>query len=109
MRRLALLLLLLLLPAGVVLLDRALPPDLTRLHAVSTEVLDRGGRPLTVLPAGDARWRLPATVADVPPHLIALLIAASMTSMRSRFSAPLMRAGRIIVLMATLLPRHTPL
>ena len=32
MRRLALLLLLLLLPAGVVLLDRALPPDLTRLH-----------------------------------------------------------------------------
>jgi hypothetical protein len=37
-----------------------------------------------------------------------LLMAASMMAMRSRFSAPLILAGRIIVLMATLLPRHMP-
>jgi len=106
MRRLALLLLLLLLPAGVVLLDRALPPDLTRLHAVSTEVLDRGGRTLTVLPAGDTRWRLPATVADVPPHLIDLLIAAEDRRFRqhpgvdplalARAAGQWLRAGRVV-------------
>jgi hypothetical protein len=37
-----------------------------------------------------------------------LLMAASMIAMRSRFSAPDMRAGRIIVLTATVLPRHKP-
>lgn len=37
-----------------------------------------------------------------------LLMAASMIAMRSRFSAPDMRAGRIIVFTATVLPRHRP-
>jgi hypothetical protein len=37
-----------------------------------------------------------------------LLIAASIIAMRSRFSAPDMRAGNIIVLTATVLPRHKP-
>jgi len=105
MRRIALLLPILLLGA-ILVLDRALPPDLTRLHAVSTEVLDRGGRPLTVLPAGDARWRLPATVADVPPHLIALLIAAEDRRFRqhpgvdplalARAAGQWLRAGRVV-------------
>ena len=36
-------------------------------------------------------------------------IAASMTAIFSRFSAPLMLAGRIIVLIATTVPRHRPL
>jgi hypothetical protein len=35
-------------------------------------------------------------------------MAASMMAMRSRFSAPLILAGRIIVLIATVLPRHVP-
>ena len=57
-------------------LDRALPPDLSRLHATGTEVLDREGRTLSVLPAPGGVWRLATTTAEVPPHLLALLIAA---------------------------------
>ncbi|WP_240048407.1 penicillin-binding protein 1C [Crenalkalicoccus roseus] len=59
-----------------VALDRAFPPDLSRLHAVGTEVLDREGRTLSVLPAPGGVWRLPTAAADVPPHLLALLVAA---------------------------------
>ena len=99
-------LLLLVLPGGVWLLDRAAPPDLARLHAVSTEVLDRGGRPLAVLPAGDGRWRLPASIAEVPPHLIDLLIAAEDRRFRqhpgvdplalARAAGQWLRAGRVV-------------
>ncbi|WP_158291893.1 transglycosylase domain-containing protein [Paracraurococcus ruber] len=57
-------------------LDRLAPPDLSRLHAVGTEVLDREGRTLSVLPVPGGTWRLATTSAEVPPHLIAMLIAA---------------------------------
>ena len=43
---------------GLVALDRAMPPDLSRLRAVGTEVLDREGRTLAVLPAPGGIWRL---------------------------------------------------
>jgi penicillin-binding protein 1C len=62
--------------ALVLALDRALPPDLSRLRAAGTEVLDREGRTLAVLPAPSGTWRLATTTADVPPALVDLLIAA---------------------------------
>ncbi|MBX9593688.1 MAG: transglycosylase domain-containing protein, partial [Roseomonas sp.] len=61
--------------AAVVAADRALPPDLSRLTA-GIEVLDGQGRTLSVLPAPGGVWRLPTAVADVPPHLTAMLLAA---------------------------------
>ena len=48
---------------AVILLDRAFPPDLSRLRAVGVEVLDRDGRTLSVLPAVGGTWRL-ATAVD---------------------------------------------
>lgn len=61
---------------GAVALDRAFPPDLTRLHATGAEVLDREGRTLSVLPAPGGVWRLRTTAEDVPPALLDMLIAA---------------------------------
>ncbi len=57
-------------------LDRALPPDLARAQATGAEVLDRQGRILSVLPAPGGVWRLATTTRDMPPHLIAMLLAA---------------------------------
>ncbi len=57
-------------------LDRALPPDLSRAQATGAEMLDRQGRILSVLPAPGGVWRLATTPRDVPPHLIAMLLAA---------------------------------
>jgi hypothetical protein len=57
---------------------------------------------------------LPAPPTPAPPTCTMLgccstdEIAASMRAIRSRFSAPLMRAGRIMALTATWLPRHRP-
>ena len=61
-----------LLAACGIALDRAFPPDLTRLAAVGTEVLDRHDRPLALLPAGGV-WRFRAE--SEPPLLTSLLIA----------------------------------
>ncbi|MCO6418127.1 penicillin-binding protein 1C [Siccirubricoccus sp. KC 17139] len=58
------------------ILDRLYPPNLARLAVHGTEVLDREGRSLAVLPAPGGIWRLPTSAADVPPHLLDLLIAA---------------------------------
>jgi penicillin-binding protein 1C len=57
-------------------LDRLFPPDLSRLRATGTEILDREGRPLAVLPAPGGVWRLRTAAEDVPPALLAMLIAA---------------------------------
>jgi penicillin-binding protein 1C len=62
--------------AGLLALDHALPPDLSRLQAVGQEIVDRQGRVLSVLPAPGGTWRLRATVEDVPPALLAMLVAA---------------------------------
>jgi penicillin-binding protein 1C len=56
-------------------LDRALPPDLSRLTS-GVEVQDREGRSLSTLPAPGGIWRLPTATAEVPPHLVAMLLAA---------------------------------
>lgn len=64
-----------LLVGGVVALDRAFPPDLSRAEAVSAEVTDRDGATLSVFPAAGGVWRLRTTVDDVPPAFIAMLLA----------------------------------
>src|SRR5579863_2538180 len=52
-------------------LDRAFPPNLTRLTIVGTEVLDRQDRPLALLPAPGGVWRFRAD--SEPPLLTSLL------------------------------------
>ena len=60
---------------GLAAADRAFPPDLKRLEAVSPELLDREGRLLAVTPAAGGVWRLATGPDDVPPLLLDLLIA----------------------------------
>lgn len=89
----------------VVALDRAFPPNLVRL-AAGVEVLDREGRTLSVLPAAGGVWRLATTVEDVPPHLIAMLVAAEDRrflwhrgvdpAALARASLQWIRAGRVV-------------
>ena len=87
-------------------LDRAFPPDLTRLNAAGVEVLDREGRTLSVLPAPGGYWRLRTMPADVAPQLVDLLIASEDRRFRShpgvdplallRAAAQWIRAGRVV-------------
>ncbi|WP_198378950.1 transglycosylase domain-containing protein, partial [Neoroseomonas rubea] len=87
-------------------LDRIFPPDLSRLAATGAEVTDREGRTLSVLPAPGGTWRLRTTVADVPPHLVDLLVAAEDRRFRAhpgvdpislaRAAAQWVRAGRVV-------------
>lgn len=73
MRRVAIALLLLI--AGVIALDRVLPPDLSRLATVGTEIRDQRGRTLALLPAPGGVWRFRTTVDQVAPVFRDLLIA----------------------------------
>jgi penicillin-binding protein 1C len=59
----------------VFVLDRAFPPNLARLRPIGTEVLDRQGRTLALLPAPGGVWRFRTTVDDVAPVLIDTLVA----------------------------------
>jgi len=105
-RRAAVPVLLLAALAGAAVLDRAFPPDLRRLEAVGEEVVDRQGRPLAVLPAPGGTWRLPARVAEVPPALVAMLVAAEDRRFRwhpgvdplslARAAAQWVRNGRVV-------------
>jgi len=63
-----------LLAAAGALLDWAFPPNLGRLASVGTEVLDRQGRPLALLPASGGVWRFRADAASVSPVMTKLLI-----------------------------------
>lgn len=54
----------------------ALPPlDLARVAERSTVVLDRNGTVLRAFTMPDGRWRLPATVDDVDPRFLDILMA----------------------------------
>jgi penicillin-binding protein 1C len=64
-----------LLAAAGAWLDWMLPPDLSRLAAVGTEVDDRTGRLLALLPAPGGVWRFRASADEVSPALLDLLIA----------------------------------
>jgi len=85
-------------------LDRIFPPDLARLAAVGTEVQDRAGRPLSLLPAPGGVWRFPA---GAPPEPLAdLLIAVEDRRFRwhpgvdpialVRATGQLLRSGRVV-------------
>ena len=60
---------------GIITLDRYCPPNLGRLAAAGSEVLDRNGRTLAMLPAPGGVWRFRTTVDDVSPAFLSLLIA----------------------------------
>ena len=63
-----------LLPASAWTLDRLFPPDLSRLDAVGTEVLDRNGRLVALLPAPGGVWRFRTSTADVSRPFLDLLV-----------------------------------
>jgi penicillin-binding protein 1C len=81
----------------VLALDRIFPPDLSRLHAAGVEVLDRDGRTLSVLPAPGGVWRLRTAVADVPPVLVDLLVAAEDRRFRDHVGVDPLALGRAVV------------
>ena len=64
-----------LLAASVFVADRVFPPDLSRMAVVGTEMRDRQGRTLALLPAPGGVWRFRAGVDNVSPILRDLLIA----------------------------------
>lgn len=63
-----------LLAATGALLDWLFPPNLSRMTTVGTEVLDRDGRPLALLPAPGGVWRFRADPRQVSPLLLDLLV-----------------------------------
>jgi len=95
-----------LIPAGLLALDRALPPDLSRLAATGRVVTDREGRVLSALPAPGGVWRLPVGAEEVPSVLVDLLIAAEDRRFRlhpgvdplalARAAGQWARAGRVV-------------
>jgi penicillin-binding protein 1C len=54
--------------------DRLYPPNLSRLDAVGTEVLDRNGRLVALLPASGGVWRFRTGTADVSRPFLDLLV-----------------------------------
>lgn len=72
---------------------------------VQRNALRSGGH--TIQPGATGRLRRRRTCTMLG-WFMALDMAASMMAMRSCFSAPLILAGRIMVLMATVVPRHSP-
>ena len=63
------------LAAGALALDRIFPPDLSRYHDRSTEIVDSNGRLLRAFTTADGKWRLRTAVDDVDPVYLALLKA----------------------------------
>ena len=63
------------LAAAALGLDRLCPPDLSRYHARSTEVVDANGRLLRAFTTSDGKWRMKTGVDDVDPLYLALLKA----------------------------------
>ena len=59
----------------IVGLDRALPPEMGRLGAMGTEVVDRAGRTVALLPAPGGVWRFRVTADEVAPVLLETLVA----------------------------------
>ena len=55
--------------------DRAFPPPIASPFPVSTEVLDRDGSLLRAFATPDGRWRLQASLDDVDPQFVRMLIA----------------------------------
>src|ERR1700722_17305601 len=67
-------LVLLIIATSAAILDRVFPPNLTRLATTGTEILDRQGKTVALLPAPGGVWRFRASVDDVAPVLVDTLI-----------------------------------
>jgi len=61
--------------ATALALDRMFPPDLARYQARSTEIVDANGRLLRAFTTTDGKWRLKTSVDEVDPTYLALLKA----------------------------------
>ncbi len=61
--------------ATALTLDRLFPPDLSRYHDRSTEVVDANGRLLRAFTTADGKWRLKTSLDDVDPLYLGLLKA----------------------------------
>jgi len=96
-----------LLPGGTALtLDRLFPLNLSRLAANGTEVLDRQGKTVALLPAPGGIWRFKTSADDVAPILLRTLITTEDRHFWRhpgvnpiallRASAQDLRAGRIV-------------
>ena len=59
----------------VVALDRAFPPDLSRLDTPGTTIRDTSGEVLALRPTPGGVWRFRTPAEDVPPFLMHLLVA----------------------------------
>src|SRR5882724_7557745 len=68
--------------------------------AFSTAVIDREGRLLRPYTTQDGRWRLPATVKDVDPRYLAMLIAYEDKRFRSHSGIDPYAVGRAVVQLA---------
>jgi penicillin-binding protein 1C len=65
----------LLLAATAFALDRAYPPNLSRLAQTGSEIVDRNGRTLALLPAPGGVWRFRTSADEVSPEFLDLLLA----------------------------------
>jgi len=92
--------------AGVLALDRCLPPDLHRLKDQSAVLLARDGTVLHVATTRDGMWRLGTRPDAVDPHYLDMLLAAEDHRFRehvgidplaaARAAWQLVSAGRIV-------------
>lgn len=92
--------------AGLLVLDRTLPPDMGRGTEMSVVVTDSGGRALRVFPVENGRWRLAADIDRIDPAFIEALIEVEdrrfyqhagvdpLAVLRAAFTSA--RAGRIV-------------
>ncbi|HWA80623.1 MAG TPA: transglycosylase domain-containing protein, partial [Acetobacteraceae bacterium] len=64
-----------LLAGGIAVLDRAFPPDLSRLAHPGGMVRDREGRMLAFRAAPGGVWRFATRAEDVSPFMLRLLVA----------------------------------
>ena len=91
---------------SILALDHLFPPDLSRLATVGSEITDRAGRTVALLPAAGGIWRFRTEAEDVAPGLIDTLVAIEDRQFWHhpgvnpfalvRASLQDMRAGRII-------------
>ncbi|MBX6323196.1 MAG: transglycosylase domain-containing protein, partial [Rhodospirillaceae bacterium] len=61
--------------AALAVLDRVFPPPLDRLEHTAVQVLAEDGSVLTAFTDDSGAWRLPATVDDVEPLYLRMLVA----------------------------------